>query len=140
LDLLGTGIGGPLSKNDKVLLPDHRPLCLNTDDYQRVCQIPKKKGANFRSLKGIIIKEDGITVDIVREPREYLSSGKPLVPDYAVSYMKGRSLKPFGRLWWDEIVPTVVTRAQPHNQVNEPLVSLFGCKFLEHFLRICVRR
>jgi DNA (cytosine-5)-methyltransferase 1 len=79
LDLLGTGIGGPLSKNDKVVLPDHRPLCLNTDDYQRVCQIPKKKGANFRSLKGIIIKEDGITVDIVREPREYLSSGKPLV-------------------------------------------------------------
>jgi len=37
------------------------------------------QGANFRSLKGIIIKEDGITVDIVREPREYLSSGKPLV-------------------------------------------------------------
>lgn len=43
LDLLGTGIGGPLSKNDKVLLPDHRPFCLNTDDYQRVCRIPKKK-------------------------------------------------------------------------------------------------
>jgi len=25
--------------------------------------------------------------------------------------------RPFGRLWWDEIVPTVVTRAEPHNQV-----------------------
>ncbi len=46
--------------------------------------------------------------------------------------------RPFGRLWWDEIVPTVVTRAQPHNQVNEPLVSLFGCKFLEHFLWLCL--
>lgn len=25
--------------------------------------------------------------------------------------------RPFGRLWWDEIVATVVTRAEPHNQV-----------------------
>lgn len=25
------------------LLYDHRPLKLNDDDYQRVCQIPKKK-------------------------------------------------------------------------------------------------
>ena len=30
-------------------------------------------------MKGIIIKEDGITVDVVREPRELLKSGKPLV-------------------------------------------------------------
>lgn len=30
-------------------------------------------------------------------------------------FMLGR---PFGRLWWDEIVPTVVTRAEPHNQVK----------------------
>jgi DNA (cytosine-5)-methyltransferase 1 len=26
--------------------------------------------------------------------------------------------RPFGRLWWDETVPTVVTRAEPHNQVR----------------------
>jgi len=26
--------------------------------------------------------------------------------------------RPFGRLWWDETVPTVVTRAEPHNQVS----------------------
>jgi hypothetical protein len=25
--------------------------------------------------------------------------------------------RPFGRLWWDETVSTVVTRAEPHNQV-----------------------
>jgi DNA (cytosine-5)-methyltransferase 1 len=39
------------------------------------------------------------------------------VPDYALTYVDGKSCKPFGRLWWDEIVPTVVTRAEPHNQV-----------------------
>jgi DNA (cytosine-5)-methyltransferase 1 len=72
------GLGALPLKKQKVMLPDHRPLCLNTDDYQRVCQIPKAKGANFRNLKGIIIKEDG-TVDVEREPREYLASGKPLV-------------------------------------------------------------
>nr|GMD37959.1 DNA (cytosine-5)-methyltransferase CMT3 [Ipomoea batatas] len=48
--------------------------------------------------------------------RVYLSSGKPLVPDYAMSFVGGTSSKPFRRLWWDETVPTVVTRAEPHNQ------------------------
>ena len=32
-------------------------------------------------------------------------------------------LRPFGRLWGDETVPTVVTRAEPHNQVI--FVSIF---------------
>lgn len=113
----GLGSIDQLKKMTKVTVPDHRPLKLNADDYHRVQQIPKKKGANFRDLKGIIIKEDGITVDVVREPRELLPSGKPLVPDYAISFIRGRSLKPFGRLWWDETVPTVVTRAEPHNQI-----------------------
>ncbi|KAL0436145.1 UNVERIFIED_CONTAM: DNA (cytosine-5)-methyltransferase CMT3 [Sesamum radiatum] len=48
--------------------------------------------------------------------RVKLTSGKPLVPDYAMSFVGGSSSKPFGRLWWDETVPTVVTRAEPHNQ------------------------
>ncbi|XP_014661327.1 DNA (cytosine-5)-methyltransferase CMT1-like [Setaria italica] len=52
-----------------------------------------ERGANFRDLKGV------------------------KVPDYAMSFIKGKSLKPFGRLWWDETVPTVVTRAEPHNQI-----------------------
>lgn len=30
-------------KSSESLLHDHRPLELNTDDYQRVCRIPKKK-------------------------------------------------------------------------------------------------
>lgn len=114
----GTGGLGTLGgQKKKGMLPDHRPLCLNADDYHRVKEIPKKKGANFRDLKGIIIKEDGVTVDVIKEPRELLPSGKPLVPDYAISFIRGRSLKPFGRLWWDETVPTVVTRAEPHNQI-----------------------
>lgn len=29
--------------SQKAVLYDHLPLCLNSDDYQRVCQIPKRK-------------------------------------------------------------------------------------------------
>ncbi|KAK1267037.1 DNA (cytosine-5)-methyltransferase 1 [Acorus gramineus] len=42
---------------------------------------------------------------------------KQKVPDYAITFKKGKSSKPFGRLWWDETIATVVTRAEPHNQV-----------------------
>ncbi|MCH83822.1 DNA (cytosine-5)-methyltransferase CMT3-like, partial [Trifolium medium] len=38
------------------------------------------------------------------------------VPNYAMSFVGGTSSKPFARLWWDETVPTVVTRPEPHNQ------------------------
>ncbi|XP_045087887.1 DNA (cytosine-5)-methyltransferase 2-like [Aegilops tauschii subsp. strangulata] len=34
-----------------------------------------------------------------------------------MSFMERKSSKPFRRVWWDEIVPTVVTRAEPHNHV-----------------------
>ncbi|KAM0900447.1 hypothetical protein ACQ4PT_020633 [Festuca glaucescens] len=92
----------------KVQLFDHQPLQLNKDDYER--------GANFRNLKGVRVgknKKVEFDPDI---PRVYLSSGKPLVPNYAMTFMKGKSVKPFGRLWLDETVSTVVTRAEPHNQ------------------------
>ncbi|CAO2145112.1 unnamed protein product [Urochloa humidicola] len=98
-------------------LLDHQPLRLNNDDYERVQQILVKKGANFRDLKGVKV---GANNKVEWDPeieRVYLSSGKPLVPDYAMSFIKGTSPKPFGRLWWDETVPTVVTRAEPHNQI-----------------------
>jgi DNA (cytosine-5)-methyltransferase 1 len=98
------------------VLYDHRPLELNPDDYERACKIPKKKGANFRSLPGVRVKEDNRVEWDPNVERVLLESGKPLVPDYAMTFVKGRSLKPFGRLWWDETVPTVVTRAEPHNQ------------------------
>lgn len=93
---------------------DHRPLELNTDDIQRVCQIPKKKGANFQNLKGVRTGPKGKAELDPDVERVYLASGKPLVPDYAISYRS--QSKPFARLWWDETVPTVVTRAEPHNQ------------------------
>uniref|UniRef100_A0A0D9XH79 DNA (cytosine-5-)-methyltransferase n=1 Tax=Leersia perrieri TaxID=77586 RepID=A0A0D9XH79_9ORYZ len=98
-------------------LLDHQPLRLNNDDFERVKQIPIKKGANFRDLTGVKVGVNNIVEWDPNIERVYLSSGKPLVPDYAMSFIKGRSLKPFGRLWWDETVPTVVTRAEPHNQI-----------------------
>ncbi|XP_071692935.1 DNA (cytosine-5)-methyltransferase CMT3 [Rutidosis leptorrhynchoides] len=97
-------------------LYDHRPYKCNIDDYQRICQIPKRKDANFRDLKGVRVRADN-TVEFDPDiPRQLLESGKPLVPDYCMTYVDGKSTKPFGRMWWDEIVPTVVTRAEPHNQ------------------------
>ncbi|CAJ1930608.1 unnamed protein product [Sphenostylis stenocarpa] len=98
------------------ILYDHCPLQLNQDDYDRVCRIPQKKGANFRDLPGVLVKDNKVEWDPSVE-RVKLDSGKPLVPDYAMSFVRGTSSKPFGRLWWDEIVSTVVTRAEPHNQV-----------------------
>ncbi|TVT97326.1 hypothetical protein EJB05_57430, partial [Eragrostis curvula] len=114
--MLDYSFGGEAGPDEGKLL-DHQPLRLNKDDHQRVQQIPIKKGANFRDLKGVMV---GVNNTVEWDPeieRVYLASGKPLVPDYAMSFIKGRSLKPFGRLWWDETVPTVVTRAEPHNQI-----------------------
>ncbi|KAL0369393.1 UNVERIFIED_CONTAM: DNA (cytosine-5)-methyltransferase CMT3 [Sesamum angustifolium] len=110
---------GCLKVNSEVsehCLFDHRPLLLNQDDYERVCQIPKKKGANFRDLPGVRVRADNKVEWDPDVERVKLTSGKPLVPDYAMSFVGGSSSKPFGRLWWDETVPTVVTRAEPHNQ------------------------
>ncbi|KAH7576064.1 hypothetical protein JRO89_XS02G0285600 [Xanthoceras sorbifolium] len=100
------------------LLYDHRPLELNVDDFERVCRIPKKKGANFRDLPGVLVGDDNKVLWDPSMERVKLKSGKPLVPDYAMKFVRGTSTKPFGRLWWDEIVNTVVTRAEPHNQIE----------------------
>ncbi|KAF9587323.1 hypothetical protein IFM89_001071, partial [Coptis chinensis] len=77
------------------------------------------KGANFRDLNlaGLIIHGNNqIDFDASVE-RPTVSSGKPLVPDYAVTFKDGFSKEPFECLWWDVIVPIVVTRAEPHNQI-----------------------
>ncbi|KAL1356570.1 hypothetical protein HN51_008568 [Arachis hypogaea] len=103
------------SKSLKSLLHDHRPFGLNGDDYQRACWIPKKKGACFRDLPGVRVRPDNKVEWDPNVKRVYLDSGKPLVPDYAMTFVKGTSSKPFARLWWDETVPTVVTRPEPHN-------------------------
>ncbi|KAI3523188.1 hypothetical protein L1887_01246 [Cichorium endivia] len=101
----------------KKMLYDHRPLELNEDDYARVCQIPKIKGANFRDLPGVKVgKNNKVEWDLSIE-RVMLPSGKPLVPNYAMTFVGGTSKKPFGRLGMDDVVKTVVGRAEPHNQV-----------------------
>uniref|UniRef100_A0A8I6XMA9 DNA (cytosine-5-)-methyltransferase n=1 Tax=Hordeum vulgare subsp. vulgare TaxID=112509 RepID=A0A8I6XMA9_HORVV len=57
---------------------DHQPLELSNDDYQRVKQIPFRKGANFRDLKGIQVGENNIVEFNPDIPRVFLPSGKPL--------------------------------------------------------------
>lgn len=103
------------SKRSRKKLFDHRPYMLNEDDFERTCKIPKRKGANFRDLEGVIVRPDN-SVELDLDNRIMLASGKPLVPDYAVTLLQGHSLRPFGRLWWDEIVSTVVTSPEPRTQ------------------------
>ncbi|KAB2047277.1 hypothetical protein E1A91_A13G033900v1 [Gossypium mustelinum] len=69
-----------------------------------------------RDFPGVIVNSGNKVEWDPNVERVYLESGKPLVPDYAMSFVGGSSSKPFARLWWDETVPTVVTRAEPHNQ------------------------
>ncbi|KAM7269865.1 hypothetical protein ACFE04_025362 [Oxalis oulophora] len=94
---------------------DHRPLPLPEDDYLRVCRIPQKKGANYRDLPGVVVGGDNVAR---RDPKSdvTLPSGKPLVPDYALQLEQGKSVRPFGRVWWDETVPTVLCAPNPRCQ------------------------
>ncbi|XP_072994639.1 DNA (cytosine-5)-methyltransferase CMT2-like isoform X1 [Typha latifolia] len=104
------------AKDSKHMLYDHRPLPLSEDDYLRVCQIPKRKGANFRDLPGVIVGPDNtVKLDPTVE-RTLLPSGRPLIPDYAMTFEEGKSLRPFARLWWDEVVATVLTFPNSHSQ------------------------
>ncbi|THG09868.1 hypothetical protein TEA_008687 [Camellia sinensis var. sinensis] len=101
---------------EKSVLRDHRPLPLGEDDYLRVCRIPRRKGANFRDLPGIIVGADNVVQrDLTVEPI-LMPSGKPLVPDYAINFCDGKSTRPFSRLWWDETVPTLLCRPDLHSQ------------------------
>ncbi|KAH6754998.1 chromomethylase 2 [Perilla frutescens var. hirtella] len=118
------------------VLYDHLPHPLNEDDYMRVCKIPKRKGANFRDLPGIIIGSD----NVVRRAKEQdlMPSGKPWVPQYALSFRDGRSQKPFGRLWWDETVPTVFCFPDLHSRAilhpeQDRLLTLRECARLQGF-------
>ncbi|RVX01679.1 DNA (cytosine-5)-methyltransferase CMT2 [Vitis vinifera] len=94
-------------KAEKSVLYDHLPLPLNEDDYLR--------GANFRDLPGVVVGANNVAR---RDPKTEmeLPSGKQMVPDYALNFSEGKSTKPFARLWWDETVPTVLTKPDPHCQ------------------------
>ncbi|KAL5172713.1 DNA (cytosine-5)-methyltransferase CMT2 [Glycine soja] len=111
-----TGSKSNATTEKRPLLYDHRPYFLFEDDYLRVCQIPKRKGANFRDLPGVIVGADNV---VRRHPTEnpLLPSGKPLVPEYCFTFEHGKSKRPFARLWWDENLPTALTFPSCHNQV-----------------------
>ncbi|KAL6864864.1 hypothetical protein ACP4OV_016015 [Aristida adscensionis] len=96
-------------KGSKSKLYDHRPRALDNDNYLRVLQIPKKKGANFRDFPGVIVGPDNVARLDPTKDRILLPSGSPLVLDCVLSYENGKSLRPYGRLWWDEVVGTVLT-------------------------------
>ncbi|KAL5973617.1 hypothetical protein ACLOJK_030270 [Asimina triloba] len=96
------------------------------------------QGANFRDLPGVIVGEDNTAMWDPAMERVLLPSGKPLVPDYAMSFNGGKSTKPFGRLWWDETVPTILTRVDPHNQVcihpeQDRVLTVRECARLQGF-------
>ncbi|KAI3996580.1 hypothetical protein MKX01_009412, partial [Papaver californicum] len=101
-------------KIERSLLYDRCPNPLSEDDFLRVCQIPQKKGANFRDLPGVIVGSDSIAILDPKMERILLTSGKPLVPDYALTLGHGKSRRPFARLWCDETVPTVITMPNCH--------------------------
>ncbi|PHT36567.1 hypothetical protein CQW23_24267 [Capsicum baccatum] len=76
------------------VLYDHHPLQLSDDEHQRVCQIPKRKGANFRDFTGVHVRPDKKVEWDPDVERVLLSSGKPWdVPDYAMSFVGGSSSK-----------------------------------------------
>ncbi|CAJ1930834.1 unnamed protein product [Sphenostylis stenocarpa] len=88
----GTAARTDAQSTARRILYDHCPLQLNQDDYDRVCRIPQKKGANFRDLPGALVKDNKVEWDPSVE-RVKLDSGKPLVPDYAMSFVRGTSSK-----------------------------------------------
>ncbi|XP_057467663.1 DNA (cytosine-5)-methyltransferase CMT2-like [Actinidia eriantha] len=110
------GFAKGVEDGKKPILYDHRPYQLSEDDYIRVCQIPQKKGANFRDLPGVVVGPDNIVLRDPTKEKMMLPSGKPMVPDYVFTFEQGKSKRPFARIWWDETVPTVVTFPSLHNQ------------------------
>lgn len=132
LGLTANGIGS------QSMLYDHCPLHLSEDDHLRVCQIPQQKGANFRDLPGIIVRHDNTVHFDPTMERILLPSGKPLVPDYAMNYWEGKSLRPFARLWWDETVATVLTIPDAHSQAilhpeQDRVLTVRECARLQGF-------
>ncbi|GJP32550.1 hypothetical protein CLOM_g17176 [Closterium sp. NIES-68] len=113
-----TSPSSPWSWDANPKLLDHRTHNLNADDFYRVERIPHREGACFRDLPGVVT--DPVTKKCSLDkniPRPLIPhSGSFLCPDYAISFVRGTSFKPFARLWWNDTVPTVVTRPEPHNQ------------------------
>ncbi|CAA0813098.1 DNA (cytosine-5)-methyltransferase CMT2 [Striga hermonthica] len=82
-------------------------------------------GANYRDLPGIVIGSNNV-VTRARDP-ELMPSGKHWVPDYAINFRGGTSKAAFGRLWWDETVPTVLCYPDPRSRVSIFQLGSFSC-------------
>ncbi|CAI0418779.1 unnamed protein product [Linum tenue] len=135
-EMIGHSKGGARIAKD--VLYDHRPYSLSEEDYARVCQIPKKKGANFRDLPGVVVGADNVARRDQKIEQVILPSGKPLVPDFALKFSQGKSRRPYGRLWWDETVPTVVTYPDLHSQAvlhpdQDRVLTIRECARLQGF-------
>ncbi|KAH6760891.1 chromomethylase 2 [Perilla frutescens var. frutescens] len=131
---------GRISPTDSTsrILYDHRPLKLSEHDYMRVSQIPHRKGANFRDLPGVVVGENNVARrDPTIEP-VMLPTGRQLIPDCVFNFEQGKSRKPYGRLWWDETVSTVVTFPQLRSQAllhpeQDRLLTIRECARLQGF-------
>ncbi|EPS64010.1 cytosine-specific methyltransferase, partial [Genlisea aurea] len=120
------------------VLCDHRPLQLSEHDFLRIRSIPRRKGANFRDLPGIVVGPDNVARrDPGMEP-VMLPTGRPMVPDCLLKYDEGRSKTPYRRLWWDETVSTVLTmpsivrQAMLHPE-QDRILSIRECARLQGF-------
>ncbi|KAK2662616.1 hypothetical protein Ddye_001190 [Dipteronia dyeriana] len=135
-EVTGSAFNGTAGANSK--LYDHRPYPLSEDDYIRVCLIPKRKGANFRDLPGVVVGIDNVARRDPTSEQMLLPSGKPMVPDYALSFEQGKSKRPFARLWWDETVPTIVTFPALHSMAvlhpeQDRVLTIRECARLQGF-------
>lgn len=134
-EMTGSELSGTRMIN---LLYDHRPYSLTEEDFARVCQIPKKKGANFRDLPGVVVGADNVARRAPTKEQMLLPSGKPLVPDFALNFEGGKSRRPYARLWWDETVSTVVTFPDLHSQAvlhpeQDRVLTIRECARLQGF-------
>ncbi|KAK3014031.1 hypothetical protein RJ639_008664 [Escallonia herrerae] len=136
-EMMGVTSNG-LIKTKNAVLYDHRPYQLSEDDCIRVCLVPRRKGANFRDFPGVVVTDDNVAHRDPKQEPAMLPSGKPLVPDYVFTFEKGKSKRPFARLWWDETVATVVTFPCLHNQAaihpeQDRVLTLRECARLQGF-------
>ncbi|KAK3037663.1 hypothetical protein RJ639_030440 [Escallonia herrerae] len=136
-EMMGVTSNG-LIKTKNAVLYDHRPYQLSEDDCIRVCLVPHRKGANFRDFPGVVVTDDNVAHRDPKQEPAMLPSGKPLVPDYVFTFEKGKSKRPFARLWWDETVATVVTFPCLHNQAaihpeQDRVLTLRECARLQGF-------
>ncbi|CAK7356028.1 unnamed protein product [Dovyalis caffra] len=109
-----------------------------TDFQQFIRSKRDGNGANFRDLPGVVVGADNVARRHPTKEQMLLPSGKPLVPDFALNFEGGKSRRPYGRLWWDETVSTVVTYPDLHSQAvihpeQDRVLTVRECARLQGF-------